>query len=179
MKARPIQMEAESPDTAPASFLAGASLCPSSPAAVETAEFWEKWALASKLASATRGRLSPMPGNWRLGVRFFLVEPKSCFHAGAFGTRWSAIASICRRPAPVARQLSGRGSSLVRGDKCEAIACLRVAMPPAGSTPTCVQTIAQRRGRPACSRRGAPASDPPRQSPGSTRSRNRSPPRPR
>ena len=46
----------------------------------------------------------------------------SSIHAGAFGTRWSAIASICRRPAPVARQLSVRGSSLVRGDKCEAIA---------------------------------------------------------
>ena len=52
-------------------------------------------------------------------------------HAGDFVARRGAIASICRRPAPVARQLSGRGSSLVRGDKCEAIACLRVATPPA------------------------------------------------
>ena len=67
----------------------------------------------------------------------------SSIHVGAFGTRWSAIASICAgpcgrlrrasrlpsdslrsssahfRPAPVARQLSGRDSSLVRGDGCE------------------------------------------------------------
>ena len=119
-------MEAESPDTAPASLLAGASLRPSLPAAVETAEFWEKWALASKLASATRGRLSPMPGNWRLGVRFFLVEPKSCFHAGAFGTRWSAIASICRRPASVDLGLAfrwpiSRARRQMRGDR---IKCL-------------------------------------------------------
>ena len=33
------------------------------------------------------------------GVRFFLVEPKSCFHAGDFVARRGAIASICRRPA--------------------------------------------------------------------------------
>ena len=32
-------------------------------------------------------------------MRFFLVEPKSCFHAGDFVARWSAIASICHRPA--------------------------------------------------------------------------------
>ena len=38
-------------------------------------------------------RKSPV-GDW---VRFFLVEPKSCFHAGDFVAR--AIASICRRPA--------------------------------------------------------------------------------
>ncbi len=132
-------------------------------------------------------------------------------NAGAFGTRWSAIASICRRPAPLdlglafrwpisraRRQMRGdrikhlglrtyrtscinatdsicrrarMGSQSVvkrgqcarvddksnrsrsacgnatcgtfqhfriapRGDKCEAIACLRVATPPAGSTPT-------------------------------------------
>ena len=32
-------------------------------------------------------------------VRFFLVESKSCFHAGDFVARRGAIASICRRPA--------------------------------------------------------------------------------
>ena len=44
-------------------------------------------------------------------VRFFLVETKSCFHAGDFVARRGAIASICRR-ARIGR-------------------ALRVAMPPA------------------------------------------------
>ena len=35
------------------------------------------------------------------GVRFSHVEPKSCFHAGDFVARRGAIASICRRPAPL------------------------------------------------------------------------------
>ena len=56
----------------------------------------------------------------------FLVEPKSCFHAGAFGTRWSAIASICRRPASLDLGLAfrwriNRARRQMRGDR---IKCL-------------------------------------------------------
>ena len=36
--------------------------------------------------------------NSELGVRVFVVEPKSCFHAGDFVARRGAISSICRRP---------------------------------------------------------------------------------
>ena len=59
-------------------------------------------------------------------VRFFLVEPKSCFHAGAFGTHWSAIASICRRPASLDLGLAfkwpiSRARRQMRGDR---IKCL-------------------------------------------------------
>ena len=38
----------------------------------------------------------------RVRVRFFLVEPKICFHAGDFVARRGAIAPICRRPASLA-----------------------------------------------------------------------------
>ena len=59
------------------------------------------------------------------GVRFFLVEPKSCFHAGDFVTHGGAIASICRRPASLDLGLAfrwpiSRARRQMRGDhiKC-------------------------------------------------------------
>ena len=60
------------------------------------------------------------------GVRFFLVEPKSCFHAGDFVARRGAIASICRRPAPLDLGLAfkwpiSRARRQMRGDR---IKCL-------------------------------------------------------
>ena len=61
-------------------------------------------------------RKSPV-GDW---VRFFLVEPKSCFHAGDFVAR--AIASICRRPASLDLGLAfrwpiSRARRQMRGDR--------------------------------------------------------------
>ena len=60
------------------------------------------------------------------GVRFFLVEPKSCFHAGDFVARRGAIASICRRPASLDLGLAfrwpiSRARRQMRGDR---IKCL-------------------------------------------------------
>ena len=59
-------------------------------------------------------------------VRFFLVEPKSCFHAGDFVTHRGAIASICRRPASLDIGLAfrwpiSRARRQMRGDR---IKCL-------------------------------------------------------
>ena len=59
-------------------------------------------------------------------MRFFLVEPKSCFHAGDFVARWSAIAPICRRPASLDLGLAfrwpiSRARRQMRGDR---IKCL-------------------------------------------------------
>ena len=64
--------------------------------------------------------------NSELGVRFFLVEPKSCFHAGDFVARRGAIASICRRPASLDLGLAfrwpiSRARRQMRGDR---IKCL-------------------------------------------------------
>ena len=61
-----------------------------------------------------------------LRVRFFLVEPKSCFHAGDFVARRGAIASICRRPASLDLGLAfrwpiSRARRQMRGDR---IKCL-------------------------------------------------------
>ena len=63
-------------------------------------------------------RKSPV-GDW---VRFFLVEPKSCFHAGDFVARRGAIASICRRPASLDLGLAfrwpiSRARRQMRGDR--------------------------------------------------------------
>ena len=62
----------------------------------------------------------------RRRVRFFLVEPKSCFHAGDFVARRGAIASICRRPASLDLGLAfrwpiSRARRQMRGDR---IKCL-------------------------------------------------------
>ena len=59
-------------------------------------------------------------------VRLFLVEPKSCFHAGDFVARRGAIASICRRPASLDLGLAfrwriNRARRQMRGDR---IKCL-------------------------------------------------------
>ena len=59
-------------------------------------------------------------------MRFFLVEPKSCFHAGDFVARRGAIASICRRPASLDLGLAfrcpiSRARRQMRGDR---IKCL-------------------------------------------------------
>ena len=59
-------------------------------------------------------------------MRFFLVEPKSCFHAGDFVARRGAIASICRRPAYLDLGLAfrwpiSRARRQMRGDR---IKCL-------------------------------------------------------
>ena len=64
--------------------------------------------------------------NSELRVRFFLVEPKSCFHAGDFVARRGAIASICRRPASLDLGLAfrwpiSRARRQMRGDR---IKCL-------------------------------------------------------
>ena len=58
----------------------------------------------------------------RIGVRFFPVEPKSCFHAGDFVARRGAIASICRRPASLDLGLAfrwpiSRARRQMRGDR--------------------------------------------------------------
>ena len=58
-------------------------------------------------------------------MRFFPVEPKSCFHAGDFVAR-RAIASICRRPASLDLGLAfrcpiSRARRQMRGDR---IKCL-------------------------------------------------------
>ena len=55
-------------------------------------------------------------------VRFFLVEPKICFHAGDFVARRGAIASICRRPASLDLGLAfrwpiSRARRQMRGDR--------------------------------------------------------------
>ena len=60
------------------------------------------------------------------GVRFFLVEPKGCFHAGDFVARRGAIASIYRRPASLDLGLAfrwpiSRARRQMRGDR---IKCL-------------------------------------------------------
>ena len=62
----------------------------------------------------------------RSRVRFFLVESKSCFHAGDFVARRGAIASICRRPASLDLGLAfrwpiSRARRQMRGDR---IKCL-------------------------------------------------------
>ena len=59
-------------------------------------------------------------------MRFFLVEPKGCFHAGDFVARRGAIASICRRPASLDLGLAfrwpiSRARRQMRGDR---IKCL-------------------------------------------------------
>ena len=59
-------------------------------------------------------------------MRFFPVEPKSCFHAGDFVARRGAIASICRRPASLDLGLAfrwpiSRARRQMRGDR---IKCL-------------------------------------------------------
>ena len=59
-------------------------------------------------------------------MRLFLVESKSCFHAGDFVARRGAIASICRRPASLDLGLAfrwpiSRARRQMRGDR---IKCL-------------------------------------------------------
>ena len=65
----------------------------------------------------------------------FITTPEGCatftfsnsgIHAGAFGTRWRAVASICRRPAPLDLGLAfrwpiSRARRQMRGDR---IKCL-------------------------------------------------------
>ena len=67
-------------------------------------------------------------------MRFFLVEPKSCFHAGDFVARRGAIASICRRPASLNIGLAfrwpiSRARRQMRGDriKCRGLRTYRTS----------------------------------------------------
>ena len=76
-------------------------------------------------AASLISRLLPS-ADYPYWVRVFLVEPKSCFHAGDFVARRGAIASICRRPASldlglVFRWPIGRARRQMRGDR---IKCL-------------------------------------------------------
>ena len=75
-----------------------------------------------------REMLSPLNCRFEVQqrVRFFPVEPKSCFHAGDFVARRGAIASICRRPASLDLGLAfrwpiSRARRQMRGDR---IKCL-------------------------------------------------------
>ena len=78
-----------------------------------------------KLSSLDRSKIPVLNFGQHRRVRFFLVEPKSCFHAGDFVARRGAIASIYRRPASLDLGLAfrwpiSRARRQMRGDliKC-------------------------------------------------------------
>ena len=85
------------------------------------------WSWRFELEGSSALHYTPFSNsNSELGVRFFLVEPKSCFHAGDFVARRGAIASICRRPASLDLGLAfrwpiSRARRQMRGDR---IKCL-------------------------------------------------------